>query len=230
MITIDVVTGLYAYQAILTAIMGQIRFGEGACLDISMMQSAAAFQAAKIMEHVEFDGTPPPLYVPAGMFRTADGHIVVSGMRDAHFRALCAALDRPDMAADPRWATQPLRIANSEPMLAELRAEFVKRPSYEWIDRLHRAGVLAEKVRNYGDWLDEEQVKATAGYDVVDFGAVGSLPVINVPGFPLARTDPNAQQAPLIGQQSGEILGELGFSATEITQFIRDGVVRQTAA
>lgn len=228
MVTVDVVTGLYAYQAILAAIMHRIRFGEGACLDISMMQSAAAFQAAKIMEFIEFDGKPAPLYVPAGMFRTADGVIVISGMRDAHYRALCEALERPDMAQDPRWTTQSLRVKNGEPMLAELRKEFAKRATDDWIARLHTAGVLAEKVQSYQDWLREDHVASTKAVDWVEFGSNGRMPVVNIPGFPLVQDDPEARKAPLIGEHSSIILNELGFSPGEIVALLSQGSVRES--
>src|SRR5690606_8639980 len=108
MVAVDVLTGLYAHQAISAALIREIRFGEGAYLDVNMMQSAAAFQAAKIMDHVTAKGKSVPLYVPSGMFRTADGYIVISGMRNHHFEALCRVMDRLDLARDPRWPTQTL--------------------------------------------------------------------------------------------------------------------------
>ncbi|HYC65599.1 MAG TPA: CoA transferase, partial [Reyranellaceae bacterium] len=101
MIAVDVTTGLYTFQALSTALMRQVRFGEGSHIDSSLMRSAAAFQGAKLMEWVFSKGTPPPLYMPAGSYKTANGYIMVSAMRPHHFKALFELIGRDDIANDP---------------------------------------------------------------------------------------------------------------------------------
>ncbi len=228
MIVVDVLTGLYAYQAIASAFVRRLRFGKGAMLDINMVQSAAAFQAAKIMEFVESDGKPAPLYVPAGMYATADGHMVVSGMRDRHFAALCEVIGRPDLAMDPRWPTQQARVDHGDEINRELRKEFAKATTDHWLRGLLAAGVFAEKVRSYGDWLQEEQVQAMNAYTWVDHGAFGRLPVAHVPGVLPAGDQPTADAAPLVGEQSRSILRELRFENDWIAEQIANGSVRET--
>jgi len=230
MIVIDVVTGLYAYQAITTAVIRKLRFDQGSYLDISMVQSAAAFQAAKIMEYAESGGRAQPLYVPAGMFRTADGYIVVSGMRSQHFAALCGVVGRLDLAADSRWQTQGERTEHGAIINAELRKEFVKRTSQEWLSDLHAVGVFAERVRSYGEWLDDDHAKAARAYAWVDSDAFGRLPVPCVPGVLPAGDDPSANVAvpPLIGEHTRAILGELGFEHAWVDAQIAAGTVGET--
>lgn len=230
MIVIDVVTGLYAYQAITTAIIRKLRFDQGSYLDINMVQSAAAFQAAKIMEYAESGGRPQPLYVPAGMFRTADGYIVVSGMRSHHFAALCGVVNRPDLAADPRWQTQGDRTAHGTTINEELRKEFVKRTSQEWLSGLHAVGVFAERVRSYGEWLEDDHARGSNAYAWVDTGAFGCLPVPCVPGVLPAGDNPSAVGAapPLIGEHTRAILGELGFEHAWVDAQIAAGAIAET--
>ncbi|NYT60348.1 CoA transferase [Alcaligenaceae bacterium] len=227
MIVVDVLTGLYASQAITTALIRKLRFNKGARIDISMAQAAAAFQAAKIMEFVESDGKPAPLYVPAGMFQTADGYIVVSGMRAHHFAALCKVIGRPDIGTDRRWPTQQKRVAHGELINAELRKAFVLEKTEHWLNGLHQAGVFAEKVQSYGDWLQEEHALATKAYSWIDHPTIGHLPVAHVPGILPTGDSATADSAPLLGQQSCEILTELGFSSQWIDKQINNGNVRE---
>lgn len=227
MIAVDVMTGLYAYQAISSALIRKIRFGKGAYLDINMAQSAAAFQAAKVMEHVVYDGKAPPLYVPAGMFRTADGDMVISGMRNAHFAALCEVVGRPDLADDPRWSTQAQRAEYGDIIHGELRKEFVKRTTREWLKALHAAGVLAEVVQSYGDWLEDEHSKSVQAYRWTDTSEFGALPVPRIPGI-LPIDDPASTPGPLIGEHSREILRELGYTEEWIEDQLEAGVLRES--
>lgn len=228
MIVVDVVTGLYVYQAISTALINKLRFGSGGFLDISLMQSAAAFQAAKIMEFVESNAKPQPLYAPAGCFKTLDGYLVVTGMRASHFAALCRVVGRADMIDDPRWPTQGDRTAHADIINSELRKEFPRRKTAEWITDLLEAGVLAEEVRDYGQWLQEEHVKETKAFEWVETLSFGRLPVVAVPGILPSGDNVAAGPPPLIGEQSRAILSEAGFSREWIEDQIQRGVVRET--
>lgn len=225
MIIVDVVTGLYAFQAISNAFIRRLRFGIGAHLDISMMQSAAAFQASKIMEHWESGGAPQPLYVPAGAFRTADGHLTISGMRKAHFEAICTVLGVPDLASDPRWPAQEDRIVHGDEINARLQAEFLKHPTSHWLPRLSEVGVMAEKVRNYDQWLQETHVQETHSFAWANKTPFGSLPILKIPGLMADDLGEPIGTAPGIGMHSREILEELGMPPSWIDDQVRFGVV-----
>lgn len=230
MIAVDVLTGLYMFQALSTAIIRQIRFGEGSYIDGSMMQATAAFQAGKITEDYMGNGNPPPLYVPAGMFKTSDGYLVLSTMRDAHYKALCEVVGRPDLASDPRYASKELRTQNAAPMMAEFHKELAKKPTDEWLKLMHKAGVMAERVNSYEEWRQNEHVQAVRGFDWVEQNGIGRIPVANIPGLPKVADDvPGAQQAPGIGEHSRTILGEIGYAPEEVEKLIVDKVVRAAA-
>ncbi len=227
MVAVDVVTGLYAYQATVAAVIRRLRFGEGAYLDVNMAQSAAAFQATKVMEYWESGGSPEPLYAPAGVFATSDGSVYVSGMRAEHFGALCGVLGRPDLAADPRWQTQGARARHADAIHAELRKEFVKRSTAEWLQMLHPAGVLAETVCSYGEWLKQEHSLHTRAFSWAGSQEFGQLPVPRVPGIMPVEDDPaSCSSAPLIGEHSRAILEELGFDAAWVDAQVATGSVK----
>ena len=226
-IAIDIMTGVYGFSAVCTALMRRAKTGKGACLDVNLMQTAAAFQASKIMEFVDEGGNPPPLYTPSGIFETKDGHMLVSAMRDAHFIALCDVIGRPDLGTSPLYIDIPLRNENAKSLVAELKTEFVKQPTEYWIGRLLDAGVMAEKVNDYGDWLEDEHAKAVNAYEWVDHPDFGRLPVANIPGFMPLRDTQDRAKAPDPGQHSREILSGFDLSEDAVEKLIADGVVQE---
>jgi crotonobetainyl-CoA:carnitine CoA-transferase CaiB-like acyl-CoA transferase len=109
-ILMDVITGLYGFQSVATSVLARERSSAGGChLDCSLMQSALALQAGKIVE-TRFEGGGRALYVPLGVFRTGDGFVSISVRRDDHFAALCDVLRRPDVVVCSR---QPRRRSPS---------------------------------------------------------------------------------------------------------------------
>ena len=228
MIAIDVMTGLYAYQAIASAVIRNLRFGGGAYIDCSLMQSGAAFQMAKIMEHHLEGGAPQVLYVPVGTMKTADGYINITAMRDHHYAALCEAMGRNDMAENPKYGTRQLRLEHEKEIMDQVRAEFVKKTTAEWAEILTEGGVMNAPVATYDDLLADEQVKAMQTISWIEHPEVGRIPMANVPGIPKAdAVGGYLAECPHIGQQSREILGEAGFDAATIDQMIAAKAVAQ---
>jgi crotonobetainyl-CoA:carnitine CoA-transferase CaiB-like acyl-CoA transferase len=207
--------------------MRRAKTGEGDRLDVNLMQTAAAFQASKIMEFVDEGGNPPPLYTPSGIFETKDGHMLVSAMRDAHFIALCGLIGRPDLGTSTLYIDIPSRNENAKSLVTELKAEFIKQATEYWIERLLDAGVMAEKVNNYGDWLEDEHAKAVNAYEWVDHPDFGRLPVANIPGFIPLRDTQDRSTAPDPGQHSREILKDFDLSEETVEKLIADGVVQE---
>jgi len=230
MIAVDVMTGLYTFNALSTALMRQFRFGEGCRIDASLMTAAAAFQGAKLMEHVVSNGTPPPLYTPAGMFKTADGYIVISAMRPNHFRDLFVELGRLDIADDPRLQSHADRIKNGAIITKALNEIIATKPSAAWLTQLQAAGIFCERVNTYQDYLDHPHVKAVGAVDWIEQDGVGRLPVANIPGLPPANADPRASHAPHIGEHGAAILGEIGYTAARIDALYQGKAVGRPAA
>jgi crotonobetainyl-CoA:carnitine CoA-transferase CaiB-like acyl-CoA transferase len=223
MIPVDVVTGLYAFQALSTALTRKFRFGTGGYIEASLMQSAAAFQAAKIMKYHLEGGEPQPLYSPVATLRTSDGYLNVTAMREQHFAALCDAIGRPEMATDPAYQNRELRIRNEAPLLAILRAEFAKQPTAYWAAKLTAVGVMNAPVQTYGDFLDHRQTKAMQAVDYVEHPGVGTIAIAQIPGTPLlASQNISHSRAPLIGEHTSDILAELGFSDDDVEAMLTD--------
>ncbi len=225
MIVVDGLTGLYAFQAIAAALIRRLRFSQGAYLDISLAQSAAAFQAAKIMEWVDTGGRTMPLYVPSGMYRTSDGYVVINGMRATHFAAVCAALDCPDLATDPRWPTPNARLDYLGEINERLHTAFAAIDTATVLERLAANGVMAERVRDYGEWLAEPHVRESAGAPPPPSPPCGAAPGAGVPGRERA---PTPTPPPLIGEHTVEILAEMGYAPDWVDREIAAGAFRRS--
>lgn len=226
MIAVDVLTGLYVYQAISAALIRQIRFREGAYLDLNMMQATAAFQGAKIMDHHYSAGKPEPLYVPSGMFKTLDGLMIVSGMRAAHFAAIAQVAGVPELAADPRWPTQDSRLPHAVEINGVLSKAFATNTTAYWIEKLHAADVLAQAVNTYDEWLNDTHVQAVNAYEWTDGGSFGQLPVVKVPGVLPNGDQPAQTPAPALGQHTAGVLQELGYDDAWIAERLAAQEVR----
>ncbi|GAA3141994.1 CaiB/BaiF CoA transferase family protein [Nonomuraea salmonea] len=144
---VDVITGLHAGLGILAALRHRDRTGEGQRIEVSLLSSllsaltnhASAYAAAGVVPRAM--GNRHPSIVPYEVFQAADRPIVIAAGNDRQFRALCAALDRPGLAGDPRYATNAGRVAAREPLVAALNAALAERTADEWFGRLTEAGV-----------------------------------------------------------------------------------------
>ncbi|MEQ9124576.1 MAG: CaiB/BaiF CoA-transferase family protein, partial [Alphaproteobacteria bacterium] len=225
MIAVDVMTGLYAFQAISAALMRKVRFGEGAYIDCSLMQCAAAFQAAKVMEHHLEGGQPQVLYVPVGTMKTSNGYINVTAMREHHYVGLCKVLGKDEWATDPRFDSREKRIDQEKVLMPMVRAEFLKKTTEEWAAALTEAGVMNAPVSTYDDFMADEHVKAVNSISWIGHqGMDGDLPICNIPGFRRIEGGGDLDEAPSIGQHTDEILAKWGLSDNEIGELVAGGV------
>jgi crotonobetainyl-CoA:carnitine CoA-transferase CaiB-like acyl-CoA transferase len=216
-IAIDVMTGLYAFQAVAPALYLRSRTGEGQYLDVPLAGAAAAFQAGKMIEYRLEGAEPSALGSPVGTFQTQDGFINMNARRDAHFAALCGMLDQPEWQADPRFATPELRIKNDAALMAMLRPLMATKTSAEWIALLETADILAAKVNDFGDLFEDPQVKAVEQVVWLDQkGFDQTLPVPQIPGQPKIEPGSFLAHVPVPGEQTDEILAEMGFNADRI--------------
>jgi len=225
MIAVDVMTGLYAFQAISAALMRKVRFGEGAYIDCSLMQCAAAFQAAKVMEHHLEGGQPQVLYVPVGTMKTSNGYINVTAMREHHYVGLCKVLGKDEWATDPRFDSREKRIDQEKVLMPMVRAEFLKKTTEEWAAALTEAGVMNAPVSTYDDFMADEHVQAVGSISWIGHqGMDGDLPICNIPGFRRIEGGGDLDEAPSIGQHTDEILAKWGLSDNEIGELVAGGV------
>ncbi|MEP3245626.1 MAG: CoA transferase [Sneathiella sp.] len=227
MVAVDFLTGLFSYQSILKALIARGINGKGTYIDASLMQTAAAFQSAKILEHHLEDGNPTVLYVPVGTVTTSDGHIGLSVMREHHYASLCKVLAREDLINHPDFDTRDKRIENETEIMQIIRAEFLKKSTDDWCKALAAAGVIHSRVNTYDDYLADEQVKAVDSYNWIDHDVVGRVPIPRIPGFPGFENGDALAHSPVIGEHSKDILSGLGYSDEDIAAMMEKGATSQ---
>jgi crotonobetainyl-CoA:carnitine CoA-transferase CaiB-like acyl-CoA transferase len=223
---VDVLTGLNAAVAILAALHRRSQTGEGELIEVSLLDSAlaalvnVAAGALVTGEEAGRYGNAHPSIVPYQPFRTADGRLAVAAANDGLYRKLCAAIERPDLAADERYATNDARVLNRDSLVAELDTVFVERTTDEWLRILLDAEVPAGEIRGVRAAIDA----AGATTDVLHPTA-GTLPLVNAPfSLTQASLHPSAPP-PLLGQHTAEVLGELGVAEERLAELERRGVI-----
>ncbi|GLQ06887.1 CaiB/BaiF CoA transferase family protein [Sneathiella chinensis] len=225
MVVIDFLTGLFAYQSVMKALIGRGVSGEGAYIDCNLMQAAAAFQSAKILEHHLEGGSPNVLYVPAGTVQTADGYVGIAVMREGHYAELCKVLGREDLIDHEDYNSREKRVVHEKPLMAEIRREFLRKTTAQWSKELEAAGVIHSPINGYADYLENEQSKAVNSYSWIDHEVVGKIPLPRIPGFDGFVNGSELAHSPLVGEHSDQVLEGLGLSEAEIAALKEKGAV-----
>jgi crotonobetainyl-CoA:carnitine CoA-transferase CaiB-like acyl-CoA transferase len=224
---VDVLTGLHAAVAIVSALRQRELGGSGAAIEVSLLDSALAALVnvaqnalVGVEEPVRY-GNAHPSIVPYQPFETADGWIAVAAANDGLFARLCDALGTTELAGDSRFATNAARVQNRDQLLPQLEATFRTRTADDWVAALDAVGVPVGKIRGVRDAL-EAAAPATVR---VRHPKAGELDLV-APPFALDSTAlRKAQPPPLLGQHTQEVLADLGLDDDRIAELERLGVV-----
>ena len=230
-IVVDMSTALYAFQALSAALYARRDEPRGRHIDVSLMQSAAALQSIRLMAcHLE-GGTMKPGGAPGGVFQIADGWMSMVALNDRDWRSLCAAMEMPSLADEPRFASPASRVANSEALYAILRPAFAREPWKVWSERLTRARLMHERLNSYADYIVQPHVKATGAIHwLSQAGLDNPVPMPALPGLPPLQDGTPRATAPVTGQHSRAILAEHGYADAEIDALIAQGVLADGSA
>ncbi|MGA7999505.1 MAG: CoA transferase [Bradyrhizobium sp.] len=221
----DVATGVYAFQAIATALFARATVGTGRWIDVSLTQSTAALLGHKVAEYVLEGGSPRALNVPAGSYQTTDGWLMVTLVNEPQYKRLCAAIRREDLATDPRFADFARRADSADALIPQMREIFLTRSSDAWLEKLHAADIIAERILTPGDWLHNVHVEATKAAVCQDTPGVGAVYAPRTPGI-AGLSEDRLCPAPDIGADSRAVLLDAGFEPDAIDDLIKTGAVR----
>ena len=219
----DIITGMYASIAICAALAHRERTGIGQHLDLALLDSQIALLAYQNTNYFA-TGVPPkrignlhPNIVPYQPFRAADGELILACGNDNLYRKFCEAAGCPELAADPRFATNGKRVENRAELTRLLSEVFAKRSKREWLELLEAAGVPNGPINDIAQVFEEPQVKARGVRIELEHPAAGAVPMVASP-MRFSATPPDYKRAPpVLGQHTAEVLREvLGKSEAEI--------------
>jgi formyl-CoA transferase len=228
----DIVTGLYAHNAILAALFHRERTGDGQYIDVALFDAQISWLANVAMNYL-ITGEPPQRYgnshpniVPYQTFEAADGYLALGVGNDGQFQRLCEQLDLPELAVDGRFQTNANRIANRAVLVEILQKKFHHRPAAEWIAQLTAAGIPAGTINTVAQALAEPQIAAREMIVEVKHPSGEGLKFLGpVPKFSV--TPARIQSPPpLLGQHTDEVLRELlKINEAELTQLRQQKVI-----
>jgi crotonobetainyl-CoA:carnitine CoA-transferase CaiB-like acyl-CoA transferase len=225
----DRVTGLHVVYAITAALYARERSGVGQEVEVAMFESVAHFVLADHMAGRSFEpavgesGYDRLLSHDRRPYRTADGYLCVLIYNDKHWRNFFAAINRPELFADPRFCTQRARSRHIREVYAWVASVMPERTTADWQALLDLADIPHQKINSIDDLLDDPHLLATGFIAQEEHPSQGRVRTLGNPttwsGTPLGVMRP----APALGQHSAEILSDAGYSGSEIAAMASSG-------
>ncbi|HCW19425.1 MULTISPECIES: CaiB/BaiF CoA-transferase family protein [Achromobacter] len=227
----DIAAGMYAYSAILNALLLRQRTGLGSRLDVSMLESMVEWMGFPM--YYAFEGAAPPVRAgaahasiyPYGPFPVGDGSTIMLGLQnEREWRVFCAqVLRQADLAEDPRFLSNSQRTANRDALRDLIVAAFSDLSVAQVTQRLEDAQIANARVNDMAGVWAHPQLQARARWSQVDSPA-GTLPALLPPASSNAFA-PRMAAVPSVGQNTDAVLASLGYAPDQVAQFHASEVV-----
>ena len=227
----DIAAGMYAYSSILAALIQRGKTGEGSRIDVSMLESMVEWMSYPL--YYAFEGAAPPpragaahaTIYPYGPFPAGDGRTVMLGLQnEREWGAFCqSVLERPELASDERFASNSKRVANRDALRALIVELFSALTVEQVVQRLDKAQIANASVNDMHDVWAHPQLKARGRWTEVATPS-GPIPALLPPG----KTDayaPRMDAVPGLGENTGAILREMGWSVEAIESMKQQGAI-----
>jgi crotonobetainyl-CoA:carnitine CoA-transferase CaiB-like acyl-CoA transferase len=228
----DLVAGMSAAHGVTLALLARHRTRRGQKVEISMQDAMAAlltYQAGiyfGIGARPARRGNKHPSIVPYEVFRAADAYLTLGVANNSLWERCCAAMDRPDLARDPRFATEAARVEHRETLVPLLNEILGARGADDWLKRFEAAGVPAGRIRTVAEVCESEHLKARGMIVTLPHPKAGNLRVLGVPVRLHATPGRALTPPPLLGQHTERVLGRvLGLRRAAVARLRAAGVV-----
>jgi crotonobetainyl-CoA:carnitine CoA-transferase CaiB-like acyl-CoA transferase len=218
---VDYAAGVMAALALVAAVLEARRTGRGRDADISLYDVAIAFHNYRatwyLTSGVEGERMPDsghPSIVPFQFFQTSDGYIAVACAKEKFYQALAQALEDPQLASDPRFASFEARRVNREALVGRLGEHFRRQPTSHWLQRL-RGRVPVAPIRSMEAALDRVELGHRSMLVAYPHPVLGEVTTV---GLPIRMPDytPTYRAAPQLNADLNEVLATAGYDAAGI--------------
>ena len=210
----DNTAGMFACMSILAALYVRKSTGQGQHIDISLFEAAVSLLGNVSSNHLISGKEAPrlgnshPNIVPYQAFRTQNGYIVVSCGNDRLYQSLCALLERQDLATDPRFATNPLRIQHRDILIPILQETFQQRDTDDWLTQLRSVGIPCGPINTVSQVYTDPQLQSRGFIWEADHPTAGKIK-LSGSAMHLSETPTRLYKAPpLLGEDNEELLGK----------------------
>jgi crotonobetainyl-CoA:carnitine CoA-transferase CaiB-like acyl-CoA transferase len=227
----DVAASYMAFGMVNAALVHRFRTGEGQQVDVSLLSASLGLLPDPVA--IYFDTKEQPRragnrnlnLTPAEAFQTKDGLLNVVLMNPDQWGRFCAALADHAMETDERFATNDARLAHHAAFKARVEGILATAPTAEWVARLEQAGIAAGPVYEFPEVFEDPQVRYLGLIAEMDQPGAGRVRIMGFPGRASATPPRIDRPAPLLGQHTAQVLGELGLSGEEIDRLAAAGVI-----
>lgn len=228
----DKIAALYAANAITAALYNKAQTGRGVELEVPMFEVMSSFVMTEHLAAASFDEKAKPGYQRLlnryrRPFRTSDGWVAVLPYNEAHWRRTLTEIGREDVFEQEWFQSDSTRSSRVSDMYEILSQAMPERTTEEWLTTFERLDVPHSRVSTLEDLLTDPHLQAVGFFDATDDtpGRVRSVPQpVRVRGAGVAPD----RRAPLLGENSLQLLGELGYDDHEAQELISRGVVRSS--
>jgi crotonobetainyl-CoA:carnitine CoA-transferase CaiB-like acyl-CoA transferase len=226
----DLVTGLYASQAVLAALVKRERSGVGGSVDVSMLDAMASLLTFNAGMYFASGVSPKrrgnvhPTISPYETFEANDGWLNVGVANDKFWSLFCSVVDRKEIETDTRFDKAPKRAANRAALAEILKPIFRSRPRDHWLDVLGKAGIPCGAIRTVGEVCESPQLVQRDMVQTVTHGVAGDVKFVVRPlrfdDLPPGPSTP----PPTLGEHTIEVFEDwLGWTRTNLSEYASRG-------
>ncbi len=211
----DFTAGLYGAMSICAQLRRVAQTGQGVHIDVPMMGTSVAIAALQTSEYFGTGrnpvklGSAHPRNAPYQAFRAQDDYLVMAAGTQALWESVCDIVQSEDMRADPRFASTALRAANQQALKVMLEAILQHRTAADWIEKFSAAGVPCVRINRYSDVVSDVQTVAAGWVEPLTLPNGHQTQTVGTPLKFDGKSASIRRTPPRLGQDGGEILGEL---------------------
>jgi crotonobetainyl-CoA:carnitine CoA-transferase CaiB-like acyl-CoA transferase len=228
----DLVAGMSGAHGVTLALLARHKTRRGQKVEIAMLDVMASLLTYQAGMYLNAGRTPArrgnehPSIVPYEVFKAADGYLALGVANNSLWERCCAALERSDLAKDPRYATEASRVENRGTLVPLLNQVLAARSGEDWMKRLEAVGVPAGRIRTVPEVCESEHLRARGMLVALPHAKAGTVKMMGVPIRLHATPGKARTAAPVLGRDTDAVLTRvLGLRRAEVQRLRKTGVV-----